>query len=398
MTLLSDAILNELGLVCALGRGRRDVLEALREGRAPGMRTDLSYSTDGLPLRLGHVDGPLPSLEQKEPRDRSRTNQLILSALMQIRPQVDEAVRRYGHDRVGVVMGTSTSGISEAEGAFFEGRAGGHFPRRFHYGQMEIGSPSGFVARELGLSGPAFTVSTACSSSAKALISARRLLRSGLCDAVIAGGADSLCRLTSSGFLALEAVSREPCRPFGKDRTGINIGEAAALFLVSRVGKGPVLKGAGESSDAHHISAPLPDGSGAATAMRAALKDAGLEAADIDYVNAHGTATPQNDAMESRAVSDVLGPRVPLSSTKPLSGHTLGAAGALEAAFCWLLLEAGEAGFLPFQPDPGPRDDSLPYLNLVYEGPARATRLRRVMSNAFGFGGSNTSLILCSAP
>jgi 3-oxoacyl-[acyl-carrier-protein] synthase-1 len=246
----------------------------------------------------------------------------------------------------------------------------------------------------LGVAGPATVISTACSSSAKALASAARLLRAGLADAVITGGADSLCRFTVAGFTALESVSEARCNPMSINRRGINIGEGAALFLMTRE-PGPVrLSGWGESSDAHHISAPEPEGRGALAAMRAALERASVTPSEIDYVNLHGTATPLNDAMESRAVHALLGGSVPCSSTKPLTGHTLGAAGALEAAFCWLALHDNPRGRLPPHWWDGEADPALPALSLVKPGQELGRPLRAVLSNSFAFGGSNAALLL----
>ena len=212
---------------------------------------------------------------------------------------------------------------------------------------------------------------------------------------MLAGGADSLCRSTQAGFTALEAVSPERCNPFSKNRKGINLGEGAALFLVTREGRGPRLLGGGESSDAHHVSAPQPEGLGAAASMRQALASSGLRADQIDYLNLHGTATTLNDAMEALAVAAVLGGAVPCSSTKPLTGHALGAAGALEAAFCWLLLsEANSEGRLPPHIWDGEADEKLPRLAFVAKDGRLGRRLNNAMSNSFGFGGSNASVIL----
>jgi 3-oxoacyl-[acyl-carrier-protein] synthase-1 len=224
------------------------------------------------------------------------------------------------------------------------------------------------------------------------------LLRQGLCDAAIVGGADTLSRFTVSGFGALEAVSPERCNPMSKNRKGINIGEGAALFLMTREG-GPVrLRGGGSSVDAHHVSAPDPTGNGAEDAMRAALTDAQLEPGAIDYVNLHGTATPHNDAMESKAVERVFGGDVSMSSTKPLTGHALGAAGAIEAAFCWLLLGRDNAAKrLPPHVYDGEFDPELPRLSLV-KPEQRAERLSRIMSVSFGFFGNNAALILEACP
>ncbi len=303
-------------------------------------------------------------------------------------PTLEAFQGRHPDARIGVVLGTSTSGIGETETAQATRRQHGDWPRDFHYQRHEIGAPSCFVAEQLGVTGPAYTLSTACSSSAKALASARRLLAAGACDAVIAGGADSLCHLTVNGFAALEAVSDSPCQPFSTTRNGINLGEAAALFLVTREAGGIQLAGYGESSDAHHISAPRPDGEGARHAMQGALEMAGVVPSAIDYLNLHGTATVQNDSMEARAVSALFGNSLPCSSTKALTGHTLGACGALEAAFCWMALEAGR---LPPHVNDNRVDPDLPALALTTGGPAN---LKRALSNAFAFGGNNIALLL----
>jgi 3-oxoacyl-[acyl-carrier-protein] synthase-1 len=261
----------------------------------------------------------------------------------------------------------------------------------YDYRQQEIGSPSEYLRRALGLGGPAWTVSTACTSSAKAFSSARRLLSTGLCDAVVVGGVDSLCRLTLNGFGALESVSKQLCNPMSRNRDGINIGEGAAVFLMSR-DPGPVaVLGIGESSDAYHISGPDPEGRGAEIAMRQALT--GVAPRAVDYLNLHGTATTQNDLMESQVVHRVLGAELPCSSTKPLVGHTLGAAGATEAGFCWMLL-TGAAAPTPLPPHvwDAQADPALPPLHLVARGETRACRI--VASNSFAFGGNNICVVL----
>ena len=268
------------------------------------------------------------------------------------------------------------------------------WPADFHYAQQEIGAPARFLARESGASGPAWTISTACSGGAKALASAARLLRAGIVDAVVAGGADSLCGFTIGGFSAQEAVSAQRCNPFSANRRGINIGEGAALFLMSRE-PGPVrLMGWGESSDAHHISAPDPRGHGATHAIGEALKRAGLCSGQIDYLNLHGTATRQNDAMESRVVAQLFGDHLPASSTKPLTGHALGAAGAIEAGLSWLALARNPENRLPPHWWDGEADPELPALNLVEPGRAADRPLRHALSTSFAFGGSNAALVL----
>ncbi|MDP2271766.1 MAG: beta-ketoacyl-ACP synthase [Archangium sp.] len=385
-----SAYLSELGLVCALGEGQHAVREALFGPAPSGVKTTDFYAPDR-PLALGRIDAVMPSLEDAAVEFRSRNNALVRLALAQIRPAVDAAIARFGPARIGVVMGTSTSGIGEAELAIDALVKAGALTPSYHYTMQELGSPARFLAATLGTRGPTCVISTACSSSAKALASAARWLEAGLVDAVIAGGADSLCRFTIAGFSALESVSAERCNPMSKNRNGINIGEAATLFLVTREA-GPVrLAGWGETSDAHHLSAPEPTGKGAAEAMRQALARAQLKASDIGYLNLHGTATPQNDAMESRAVDAVLGLQVPSSSTKPLTGHTLGAAGALEAAICWLTL-TDPAHRLPPHWFDGEREVELPRLRLVT--PGERAPVRAALSNSFAFGGSNASLAL----
>lgn len=390
--------LNALGLINALGQGAAPVCAGMLAGDTAGIVVEDGWLPGGA-VRVGRVSGALPALAGTDRRLRSRTNALVLAALEQIEEPVAKAIERHGASRVGVVLGTSTAGIAEGEAAIGCLRRAGALPVDFHYRQQEIGSPARFLAARLGVNGPAYVVSTACTSSAKALASARNLLRTGLCDAVIAGGADSLCRLTLNGFAALESLTPDLCNPMSVNRRGINIGEAAALFLVSREAAGVELLGAGESSDAYHISAPDPEGRGAELAVRAALADAGVDAGEIDYINLHGTATPKNDEMEAGVISRVFGSDVPCSSTKPLIGHALGAAGATEAAFCWLLLSHyNTAGTLPPHVWDGARDPALPAIQLTDTATRLAKRAGRIlMSNSFAFGGNNISLVIGDA-
>lgn len=389
--------LNELGIVCALGCGKADVADALFAADAPRGLAVSERHTPGRPLPLGEVHAALPDLSRHPLPLRSRNNALLCAAFEQIRDAVAAAIARHGADRVAVILGTSTSGIGEAELAMPARRAHGAWPGAFHYAQQEIGAPSRFIALESGARGPAWTISTACSSGAKALASAARLLRAGIVDAVIAGGADSLCGFTIGGFSALESVSAQRCNPFSRNRNGINIGEGAALFLLTRE-SGPVrLAGWGESADAHHISAPEPQGTGAIAAIEQALARAGIGPDAVDYVNLHGTATPQNDAMESRAVAAVLGSDTPASSTKPMTGHALGAAGAIEAGLCWLAMARNPEHRLPPHWWDGEADAALPALALVAPGQRAAAPLRYVLSSSFAFGGSNVVLLFGSA-
>lgn len=380
--------LHELGIVNALGSGVEAVRRNLYAGSTAGMhpREDL---VAGRRVRVGEALVKLPPVAAGLKAYASRNNRLLQHAVDQIRPAIDAALTRYGAKRVGAVLGTSTAGIAEGERASAVRLKSGAFPAEFDYRQQEIGSPSEYLRRALGLGGPAWTVSTACTSSAKALSSAKRLLDVGLCDAMIVGGVDSLCRLTLNGFTALESVSRDLCNPMSRNRDGINIGEGAALFLMSRE-PGPVaVLGIGESSDAYHISGPDPEGRGAELALRQAL--AGTDPGAVDYLNLHGTATLQNDQMESHVVHRVLGD-VACSSTKPLVGHTLGAAGATELGFCWMLLTESGTATLPPHVWDGEADPALAPLNLVGTGVNRECHL--VASNSFAFGGNNICVLL----
>lgn len=381
--------LSRPAIVCPLGDDPDSITEALFKGRR-GLVKDTD-SLPGKPLFVGRVDTPLPSDVDWPAAHRSRNNRLLAAALERLAPTLEAFYQRCPHPRIAVILGTSTSGIAETERATRAYQRDGHWPEDFAYGRHEIGSPARFVADQLGLDGPAYTLSTACTSSAKALTSAKRMLATGAYDAVICGGADSLCGLTLNGFASLSAISDTPCQPFSINRNGINLGEAAVLFLATVESGGIQLSGYGESSDAHHISAPCPQGKGAEAAMRAALSMAGQPADAIDYLNLHGTATRQNDSMEALAVSRLFGSDLPCSSTKALTGHTLGACGALEAAFCWLALESGR---LPPHVNDGEFDPLLAPLAFVSRDASPPNRLSRVMSNAFAFGGNNTALLL----
>ncbi|MCX7564288.1 beta-ketoacyl-ACP synthase [Xanthomonadaceae bacterium XH05] len=385
--------MNSMGITCALGSGVEAVADALFASDGPRGLTATSRYSPAKELMVGKVPDRLDDLAGFPLQLRGRNNALLHRAYAQIAADVVVARERYGATRIAVILGTSTSGIGEAERAV--GRRDTHgWPEDFHYGQQEIGAPSTFVAVLAGVRGPTWTVSTACSSGAKALASAGRLLRAGIVDAVIAGGADSLCAFTIAGFSALDAVSPQRCLPFSAQRHGINIGEGAALFLMTREPGAVRLAGWGESSDAHHMSAPDPEGAGAIAVMQQALARAGLKAGDIDYVNLHGTATEHNDAMEARAVAAALGVDVAASSTKPLTGHALGAAGAIEAGLAWMTLAHNPLRILPPHWYDGDYDGALPRIALVAPGQRAARPLRHVLSQSFAFGGSNAALLL----
>lgn len=345
----------------ALGRGNAETLENLRARQAPGL-TKIAGDIPGRPIWFGCVPGQLPEIA--ETRWNLRTNRLLKLAVSSSSDKFDTLRARYGAARIGIVLGASNTGVDEAERFVDQWLDEGEKPVAFDFSALELGTPALYLKTLLGTEGPAYVVSTACSSAAKAFGAARRLLSCGICDAVVTGGVDGRCRFAMNGFHALGALSAGRCRPLAEDRDGINLGEAVALFVLERDrGAGPSLLGVGESSDAYHATAPDPAGAGAEAAMRAALEDAALAPSEIDYVNLHGTGTQANDAMEMKAVRRVFGERLPhFESTKSLTGHCLGAAGAVEAAICALLAESGAC--------------------------------RTALSNSFAFGGSNASIIL----
>jgi 3-oxoacyl-[acyl-carrier-protein] synthase-1 len=382
--------ITSMSAVNALGRGLGASLEALRQGRS-GLRPN-DFDDAALRTWIGRVDG----LED-EPVPRAlaefdcRNNRLAHAALAGdgFAAAVARARERYGAHRVAVLIGTSTSGILQTELAYRGRDAAGRLPAWLNYrATHNLFSVTDFVRRSLALAGPAATLSTACSSSAKVFASARRLFVAGLADAAVVGGVDSLCLTTLYGFASLELLSDEPCAPFDRARKGLSIGEAAGFALLERGARGRVaLLGYGESSDAHHMSAPHPEGAGARRAMQAALDSAGIEARAIDYINAHGTATPANDRAEDSAIAGLFGATVPVSSTKGWTGHALGAAGITEAILCCLCLEHG---WLPGTLNTGTPDPGLCSSIALQSAPRQ---LARVLSNSFGFGGSNCSLV-----
>ena len=388
--------LRALGIVTALGDSGQETWSRLLRGE----RSHLRKRTDLVPGRevyVGQVpDSCLEEIPVELKAIASRNAQLILAALKQFQEELSQLKRAIGSDRIGVVLGSSTSGIAAGEGAHRALHDTGQFPEWYDYTQQELGTAARAVADLAGVHGPAFTVSTACSSSAKVFGDARALLALELCDAVIVGGADSLCQLTVQGFSSLELVASAYANPMSKNRMGLNIGEGAALFLMTRELGGVQLLGVGESCDAYHMSAPEPSGRGALEAMSCALQDAGCKPSDIDYINLHGTGTIHNDSAESLAIAELFcSVDIPCSSSKPLIGHTLGAAGAVEAAVCFLCLsQEGEKLYLPPHLWDEVADDTLPPIRLVKPGESLVgQKMLRIMSNSFAFGGNNCSLI-----
>jgi 3-oxoacyl-[acyl-carrier-protein] synthase-1 len=385
--------LNDLGMLSAIGNNRTEILQRLLVGDRSGL--ELSEEFSSRPMYIGKVLAVLPDIDRKYGVYHCKNNQLLLAALEQVQVTVDQMISRFGVDRIGVVIGTSTSGVRNTELAIKSVAKHNIKPEQFHYKQQQLAGGADFLANYLGLKGPAYAISTACSSSGKAFASARRLLSLGLCDAVIVGGADSLCQFTAHGFDALESVSSGLCKPFGMHRDGINLSEAVALFVMSNQ-EGPVeLQGIGATSDAYHFSAPDPEGHSVICAMELALNQANISACNVDYINLHGTATRLNDAMESQAVHHVFGNNVAVSSTKGMTGHALGAAAALELGICWMLLTQDDSeGMLISNRNDDELDDTLADLNFIKTAQKLGRRINYCQSNSFAFGGNNISLLV----
>lgn len=353
-------ILTDFFVASALGVGNEETLKNYGRGVAPGLK-EIEGDIPGRSIWFGSVPGELPPIAA--PHWNMRTNRLLKLAVERA-PSLLSRVSACDPARVGVVLGASNTGIDEAEGFVDQWLDSGEKPSSLDFSMIELGTPALYLKELLRVRGPAYTVSTACSSATKAFGAARRLLVTGRVDLVITGGVDGRCRFAMNGFHALGALAAGRCRPLADDRDGINLGEGVALFALARAGEGVRLLGLGESSDAYHATAPDPEGSGAEAAMRAALLDASLAPEAVDYVNLHGTGTQANDAMEMKAVGRVFPPsaRRRIESTKSLTGHCLGAAGAVEAAISALLIRSGAAEV--------------------------------AISNSFAFGGSNASVIL----
>ncbi|SOY66185.1 beta-ketoacyl-[acyl-carrier-protein] synthase family protein [Cupriavidus taiwanensis] len=395
---MSPLLFSHFTATSCLGTGLDATLAALRAQR--GGLAPCRFSDVALDTYVGEVKGlDAVTLPEALAEFDCRNHRLAQMALEQdgFAARVRAASARYGAHRIGVFLGTSTAGVLQTElGYRRRDPASGALPQDFHYGGTHNPySLPAFLRQQLGLSGPAAAVSSACSSGAKVFSSARRMLEAGLIDAAVVGGVDSLCHTTLYGFNALELLSRQPCRPYDVARNGISIGEGAVFGLLERVtgmlaDDAILLAGIGESSDAHHMSTPHPQGLGARMAMAQALAGAGIAPEQVGYVNLHGTATRSNDAAEALAMAAVL-PGTPCSSTKGATGHALGAAGALEAVICALALRHGlvPAGLNTTQVDPA--------LDVNYQLANQDADLRYAMSNAFGFGGSNCSLLFARA-
>lgn len=389
--------IQDCGFHSALGSSIADIHGCLKDERESNMVEVSDMLNDGKHTVVGKIASELPDIPPAQAQYTTRNNQLALSALNQIEDSIEQAKSQFGADRIAVVIGTSTSGISDGEAAFKHKLDQGSFPEHYHYSKQELGNTSEFVSQYCSLTGPNYVISTACSSSGRVFLTAQRLLKSGMADAVLVGGVDTLCKLTLNGFHGLEALSTTHCQPFNATRDGINIGEAAAFMLLSKAKLNATntnpntpniaLLGCGDSSDAHHISAPHPEGNGAEQAIRKALNSANLQAEDIGYINAHGTATPLNDSMESKAIHRIFANKVPVSSTKPLTGHTLGAASAIEAAIAWHILKYDLP--LPLQKCQDKAED----IEIDLVNCTQKLKVKNILSNSFAFGGNNISLI-----
>lgn len=399
--MMQAVYLGEPALTSALGSGLSAHVSALL---SPPTTSPLKKNSTWIKDKtrvFGQVDEPLRPFTDSLPEQyHSRNNQLLWHALAQIEPQIYRALECYGAERVAVIIGTSTSGVDESIPLFTHVSQGGQWQDiTFKQPQMVMSAPADFVAYSYGCKGICYGVSTACTSGARALISAARLLRNHMADAVICGGVDTLSPLTINGFSTLEVLSEGYANPFSKNRDGINIGEAAAVFVMTRddhFTPALPLLGYGSSSDAYHMSSPHPDGLGAIQAFQSALDNAHLSPEQIGWINLHGTGTILNDSMESHAVAHVFGLHTPATSTKPLTGHTLGAAGALEAAFLWGIISRthNPSGKLPPHIWDGVTDAQRPLITLTDANSHWQTVRRIGASASFAFGGNNSVLII----
>jgi 3-oxoacyl-[acyl-carrier-protein] synthase I len=382
------------GLICCAGKNRNELYDSCLKGYQGGMvMADLSGSGGKFPVGL--IPGELPEviapdLGPAAYAGGTRIIRIIDAALEQIRPDIEKAVAKYGAEKIGVCLGSCDNGSEGSLLAHQSLLAQGSFPEDYQLRFQSASFPAEFIARKFNLSGPVFTIATACASGASAIIRGAELIRAGLCGAVIAGGADIVSPTVFAGFHALEAVSDSLTNPFSKNRKGINLGEGAAFFLLDSEKNSTVeLLGAGESADAYHMTAPGTEGEGPAKAMKAALADAELKAGQIGYINLHGTGTELNDKAEALAMKAVFDEAPPISSTKPVTGHTLGAAGALEAAICWMVLT--EQRGLPVHCWDGVKDEEITVFPSIEDSQKKPSIC---MSNSFAFGGANVSLIL----
>lgn len=382
--------IHDFSLCCALGQNTEQTLRNFLENQAPGLRESADWLVGGVRAFFGHCVAELQDMAERHSKHDSRNNRLLLHTYKQRESEFQALLSKYDKERVGVFLGTTTSGSDEADQYI-----GDRFSQRetnFTGYCQELGDPARFLAKYLDIKGPSYSICTACTSSTRAFISAAKLIEAGVIDAAFVGGVDTLARMPINGFNALEALSHEVCRPFASDRKGITIGEGAGLFFVSKDRSDIALLGYGETSDGFHMTAPRKDGELAAKAMTDALERAKLSPDHIAYLNLHGTGTELNDASETAAVKRVFKNKVNCTSTKNLTGHTLGAAGAVESGLLCALLRADKEHRLPGQ---GLSEDK--YDKEVLEMGLRTESFSVVpgamMTNNFAFGGNNATLI-----
>lgn len=386
----SRVVLNDLGIINSQASGKASVLRSILSGR----KNHFVYKEAG---ELKYPVALCSSLyTESEIRDKgNRINILLHEVCREISPTVEKMISRYGKKRIGVILGSTDNGSEQSLSALKSFLESGDFPDGYELEQQQAHYPADYVKNFFKLESIATSISTACTSSGSAIILAKKLLNSNILDAVIVGGADIVSESVLKGFVSLEAVDSRPTNPFSKNRKGINLGEGAALFVMSRESQtaNPItLNGCGETSDAHHMTAPDPEGKGAVIAMKRALKEAGLNS--VDYINLHGTGTILNDNMEALATTSVFPGSPPVSSTKPMVGHTLGAASAVELGFCWLMLsELNKDNKVAPHCWDGEKSSDMPGLNFVPEN-FSIKEINTCMSNSYAFGGCNVSLII----
>lgn len=379
--------LNDLAIIHSFAKGKKEVLETL-------FQEDRSHFTY---KKVGETDYPVAycKMPAKMEKNQSRILYLLEQSCLELQESVQSVIKRYGPKRVSIILGSTDNGSEQSLLALKEFRETGKYPENYRLEQQEAHYPAEFVKNFFALEGLCASISTACTSSGSAMIMAREWLNAGMADAVICGGADIVSESVLKGFISLDAVDKQYSNPFSVNRKGINMGEGAALFLMTREASGGMnicLAGTGECSDAYHNTAPDPDGTGASRAMKEALNEAGLST--VDYVNLHGTGTRLNDEMEAAATLRALPLRPYVSGTKTLTGHTLGAASAIELAFCWLILSSeNKKGLLPVHWFDKEISAEMQDLNFVQKGDSLPA-INSCMSNSYAFGGCNVSLIL----
>lgn len=393
----TNPVVSDMSLLTSLGDTPDEVWNKLYEDPSPQLTSRGGLLNRDDPVPTGVVEREFPPIQSPLDRYDCRNNRFARYLADEMETTINQRIEQWGPSRVGVVVGTSTSGIRSAERAMRRQVEGGDFAEDFEYAQMEMGGLGEFLSEYIGAYGPTVTISTSCSSSAKVFNTGIRYLEMDLVDAVVVGGVDTVSELTLNGFDALQLIASERSNPFSKNRSGINIGEGGALFFLEQGEEGVTIEGVGESSDSYQMNAPDPEGDGARRSMEQALEDAGKTPGDIDYINLHGTGTRQNDAMENKAVNRVFGGETPASSTKPFVGHTLGAAGAVEAAFCTMALERARPNSLALLPHlwDGERDPEMAPMELVESAEERdCASPPSVLSNSFAFGGNNCSVVM----